>query len=503
MQIEIALVQKNKDWLRQKTISGIGWTILAKIGKQLLQFFITIILARLLTPKDFGLVGMVIVFTGFATLFGELGFGAALIQKEKLEERHYSSIFWLNLLAGLILTVIIIAVAPIVAAFYNEPRLTALTMFIALNFLINSLNIVQNAVLYRTMDFRALALIEVTTMIVSGMVAIVLAMKGFGVWSLVWQTLIASSITAVLFWWVSDWRPHLIFDRLAVAELLKFSTNLLGFKVFNYWERNGDNMLIGKYIGSDGLGIYARAYTTMLLPLCQITDILTRVMFPVLSRIQNDKPRVKCIYLRAVAMIALITFPMMMGLLVVAEHFVLALYGPKWAAAIPILKILSLLGMAQSIITTTGWIYQSQGRTDWMFKWGLGTSVLYIGSFVVGILIGTVKAVAVSYALTECVILLYPVFAIPGKLIDMTFSDVVRAVSDIFGCAATMALLVWGVGFLLPTGWTHWVYLAIQVLFGLGVYLALLYLFDVKALHDIREVLSDWLQRRKKQEGKY
>jgi PST family polysaccharide transporter len=496
MPSDIVLISENRRSLRQETIAGIGWTAIAQIAKLTVQFAISIILARLLLPQDFGLVAMIAVFTGFAALFGELGFGAALIQRELVEERHFSSVFWLNLFAGLILTGLIMAVAPAVALFYGEPRLTPLTMLVALNFSIGPLNMVQSAILRRRMEFRSLALAEIAIAIVAGVVGILLATLGFGVWSLVWQMLTASSMTVVVLWWITGWRPLLLFDRQAVVDLLRFSANLVGFRTVNYWVRNGDDMLIGKFIGSGGLGIYARAYSIMVLPLNQITNILTRVMFPALSRVQNDKPLVKRTYLRALAMIALLSFPMMMGLLVVSEHFVLALYGPNWAEVIPILHIFSLLGMVQSIGTTVGWIYESQGRTDWMFRWGLGAGALLIASIVVGILIGNVRAVALSYALTSGVILLYPSFAIPGKLIGMTFGDLVQTVAGIFGCAAAMALLVWGIGYLLPADWTHIAYLAVQVPSGMAVYGALIHFFRLQAYREVREIIREQLHSR-------
>lgn len=486
-----------QDNIRQKTISGVSWTTGAQIGRQVLQFVISVILARLLTPQDFGLVGMIVVFTGFAALFGELGFSAALIQKETLEERHLSSIFWLNILTGLILTVLIMAAAPLIAAFYNEPRLVPLTALVALNFAVNPLNMVQLAALRRNMAFRQLTLVEISAATGAGAVAVTLALTGFGVWSLAWQQLVGSGLMASGLWLTTGWRPRLLFDRTAVKELLGFSSNLLGFNVFNYWVRNGDNMLIGKFLGGSELGIYTRAYSTMLLPLSQVSSVLSRVMFPALSKVQQDKARVKGIYLRAIATIALLTFPMMLGLLVVADHFVLALYGPQWAAVIPILQIFCLLGMLQSLGTTVGWIYTSQGRTDWMFRWGIGAGIILIASIVIGVWIGTVQAVAICYALTSGLILLYPSFAIPGKLIDMSFFEVVQAVAGIFGCAAAMALLVWGVGWRLPAGWPHWAYLAVQVPVGVIVYGLLVHLFKLRAYRDVRALVAEQWQLRK------
>lgn len=475
--------------IKQQTISGVGWSAGARIAKQILQFIISVILARLLTPEDFGLVGMIAVFTGFAALFGELGFGAALIQRQDVEEQHYSSIFWLNLLSGFILMGVVIAAAPAIAAFYNEPRLVPLTMLIAVNFLIGALNIVQQALLTRALNFQKLAFIETISMLMAGSVAIVLAYLGYGVYALVWQMLISTMAGVILMWNVTGWYPHLIFSWQSARELLGFSSNLLGFNVFNYWVRGADNLLIGKFIGSGGLGIYTRAYSTMLLPLNQVSAVVGRVMFPALARIQDDKPRIKRIYLQAISMISLITFPMMLGLLVVSKSFVLALYGPQWAAVVPILQILCLVGLAQSVGTTTGWIYQSQGRTDWLFYWGIASGIVTFIAFGVGIIWG-VLGVTIAYAIRTFMLTFFN-FAIPGKLIDMTFSEVVRSVAGIFGCAAVMALLVWGVGLLLPAGWPHWAYLVVQVPVGVLVYGGLVHLFKLRAYRDVRGLVAE------------
>lgn len=478
--------------IKQQTISGIEWSAGAQIAKQVLQFVISVILIRLLTPKDFGLIGMIIVFTGFAGLFGELGFGAALIQKKEIEERHLSSIFWLNIATGLILTGIMLVIAPVIAAFYNEPRLKLLTMVLSATFFIGSLNIVQKAILMRSMNFRALAIVETLAMSIAGIFAIILAFLGFGVWSLVWQAIVSAIIGVIILWVLSDWKPSFRFNKNAAKELLGFSGNFLGFNIFNYWVRNIDDLLIGKVIGSSGLGIYNRAYSIMLMPLSQISSTVGQVMFPTLSKIQDDKVRVKHLYLSTIRIIALITFPMMMGLLIVADSFVLALFGPKWAELTPILQVFCLLGMIQSIVTTVGWIYQSQGRTDWMFRWGIAAGTVGVISFIIGISIGSIMAVAYCYAIAN-ILLFYHNLTIPGKLINMTFRDVVCSVSGVFGCAVLMAGGVYLLGVILPSDWPHWANLLFQVPFGIIIYVVLIHFFKLKSYVEAKELfLEQW-----------
>jgi PST family polysaccharide transporter len=477
-------------YLKDQAILGIEWTAGARVAKLILQFIISVILARLLTPKDFGLIAMIVVFTGFAALFSEMGFGTALIQRKVIEERHLSSIFWLNIAVGLILTCIFFAGAPLVSTFYSEPRLKTLTMFVSANFFLSSFKVVQFSILSRSMDFRKLAVIETTTMFIAGSFAITLALFGYGVWSLAWQMIITTIIGVILFWLFTEWRPRFQFDKNAVKELLGFSSNLLGFNVFNYWARNIDNLLIGKFVSSAGLGIYSRAYGLMLMPLSQISATLGRVLFPSLSKTQDDKVLAKKIYLKTIGAIALLTLPMMTGLMVVADSFVLALLGPKWAAVIPVLRILCLVGMMQSLGTTVGWVYSSQGRTDLMFRWGMVAGTIGIISFIIGIWIGSVIAVAYCYAIAN-IVLFYHNFAIPGKLINMTFSEVLWCVCGKLGCALLMSTGVYLLAINLPSEWPHGLRLMVLIPFGMIFYVGLIHFLKLRAYLELRELLSE------------
>jgi PST family polysaccharide transporter len=471
-----------------KTIWGLAWSLGTQLLRQGSQFLITVFLSRLLTPRQFGLVAMVVVFSGFASLFNDLGFGPALVQRKAVEDRHYCSVFWLNVLFGITVAGVLAGTSPLIARLYREPQLIPIVILVGLCFPINSLGLVQRASLTRKMDFRGLGLIDLGSVTVSGIVAIALACWGLGVWSLVCQMLCLAISGVVGLWWVSGWRPRWFFDRAAIRELLGFSSNLTGFTAINYWYRNGDNLLVGRFFGSAALGIYARAYNLMLMPLTQITDVVSRVMFPALSRLQDEKVRVKSIYLRAIAMIALVTFPLMLGLFVVADHFILAVYGTAWAGVIPILRIFCVLGMAQSVSSTVGWIYQSQGRTDWMFWWGTLCALLSIGAMVLGVRLGSTMAVAAC--LTAMGLLLTsPSFSIPGKLIGMTLRDVAQSTWSVLACATAMALSVWLLGLLLPHSWSDWTHLGVEVSFGAAIYLVLVRLCQLAPYREFRGVL--------------
>jgi len=411
---------------------------------------------------------MVVVFTGFASVFTDMGFGAALVQKLDLTQHHKNAVFWISVAVGALLTLIFAAAAPYIASFYGVPALQPITLAISIIFFINAFATVKLALLQKAMDFRTLAAAQLTATVLSGLVAIYLAFSGFGVWSIVAMYVASAAVNVAVLWIITPWRPDFSLRWDAVQDLSKFSRNFVGFSAFNYWARNGDNLLIGRFVGSAALGIYARSYTILLLPVWQVSGVITNVMFPALSAIQKDVKRVRELYLSSISVISLVTFPLTLGLFVVSRSFVLALFGDKWAAMIPLLQIFSLLGAIQSISTTVGWIYTSQGRTDIMFRFGLISGSIFIISFFVGLRWGAL-GVAVAYTIANF-LLWYPTWSIPARLIDLDFVTMLRRLAPTFYGAGTMAFAVWVLGLVLPNGWSYATHLALQVAFGAIVY---------------------------------
>lgn len=473
-----------------------SWSGLSQGITQGFTFAISIVLARILGPKAYGLIGMVSVFTGFAVLFGGLGLGAAIVQRKELEARHLNAAFWANVVAGSAMALLMVALAPVVARFYQEPRLTWLTAVIALRFVFDALNVVQLALLTRQMRFRALAVVQIGSSVVAGLLGLGLALSGSGVWSLVVQTLSGAFVQLLVAWKLADWRPCWAFDFQACRELFGFSASVLAFDVVNYWARRLDQLLIGRFLGASALGIYSRAYSLMLLPLDQVSRVVGRVMFPAMSAIQEDKPRVKRAYLKAISLIAFVTFPMMVGLFAVADPFVLALLGPKWASAIPILKLFCWVGLIQSVCSTVGWIYTSQGRTRLYFGMGVIGTVVCAVAFLVGIRWG-MMGVAWSYTLANA-ILLFPFFIVPGRLIGLSLFEAMNWLAPIFACSLTMGAVVWSTGLWLPSELGDWLCLAIQVPLGIGVYLAMVAGFRLDTWLEVRRVILELFERRLK-----
>jgi O-antigen/teichoic acid export membrane protein len=289
----------------------------------------------------------------------------------------------------------------------------------------------------------------------------------------------------------SGWVPRLAYSTSAVRELLGFSANLFGFNFINYWSRNVDNLLIGKLMGSGSLGVYSRAYSLMLMPITQVIRIVSRVMFPALASIQGDIVRVRRIYLRAVRMVAFVTFPMMAGLLAAADSFVVTVLGAHWQDVVPVLQILCGVGLIQTLCNPVGWIYQSQGRTDWLLRWGIAACGAIIVAIGIGASFGTVEAVALAYLLVN-VLLLYPCLAIPGTLVGMRVRDVFGAISGVAISSLMMVVLVLGVGWLSAAVWPPAAVLIAQVATGMIAYVAVSVFMCKAVWEEVRALLVEW-----------
>jgi PST family polysaccharide transporter len=475
--------------LREQTISGLGWTTFASLARQAIGLSVLLVLARLLDPTDFGLIAMVTVLTAFVGLVPQLGLGPALVQAPELDDVQCSSAWWLCLLVGVLLAGAVAIAAPSVGIFYGDSRLVALTHWLAPGLLLEAVAVVPAARLQRAMAFRQIARVELTAAAGGGIAGLFAAFAGFGATSLAFQLLASSAIHCVGSHAAAHWRPRGRPRADALRPLLRFGGSLLGFQLFNYWTRNADNFLIGRFVGAGALGYYGMAYRLMMMPLQQVTQVFQRVMFPALSRVQDDPARVKAAYLRATRLVGLVTIPAVCGLFVVAPSLVAVVLGPEWQPVVPLLQVLCLVAVKQPLGATMGWIYQSQGRTDLMLRWGLVVGAVTIAGFAVGLRWGAL-GVAASYAVTRYLVWV-PAVRIPGRLIGLGFGEFVRNVAGIFGCSVAMAGFVWLLGESLPTATPEALGLGIQVLAGAAAFAALASAFDLEAWRDAQALIAE------------
>jgi O-antigen/teichoic acid export membrane protein len=449
-----------------------------------LAFVSSILLARLLSPADFGLMAMAAVIINFVDLFSNLGTAAAIVQQRTLSRELLSSLFWLNAGFGAAVAILLFGLAPVLAAFYREPHLTVVMQCLAVTLCLGGLRCVHQALIQRELSFDLLAKVEIIAGVISLACGLVLAYLGFGVWSLVAQTIVWHAVMTVALWLFSSWRPQWLFEWSSIKAVASYSLNLTGFSVFNYFARNADKFIIGRYLGAQELGYYDLGYRLLLYPVNAITSVVGRVIFPAYAKIQDDNVRLRRTFLRISFSIALVSFPIMFGLMVVADEFVLALFGPNWTPMIKLLVVLAPIGAVQSIVTTVGTIYQAKGRTDWLLWWGIGSGSLVVVSFIIGLQWGIV-GIAVSYAVLS-LLLVYPALAIPFRLIELEVSDLWQALWMPFVAALFMVIIELGVRTILPPQLGHVAKLSILVMTGGVAYCVVVWSLGKGELQELR-----------------
>jgi PST family polysaccharide transporter len=327
---------------------------------------------------------MASVLVAFAAIFVDLGSSSALIQKEHIDNRHLSSAFWMNIAAGVVLMLLMMAAAPLICRFFRRPELLWVVVAVSSNLALGSLAAVQQTILAREMNFRGLALRDMLSIVTGGCVGISAALFGCKVWSLVLQSLASSLVNVVVMWRLSSWRPEAKISWAAIREIMPFGSHVTGFNIVNYFARNLDQLLIGRLIGSQALGCYNLAYKLMLYPLQNVSSVVGQVMFPAFSKLQGHRIKMREVYLRMTRAISLVTFPLMTVVFVLSSQLVLTVFGARWAPAIPLVKVLCLCGLAQSILTTGGNVMLSLGRSDLQLKFGLVGAIWACASIVVG-----------------------------------------------------------------------------------------------------------------------
>ena len=404
--------------LTHRTASGVAWISLFQIARQLLQVVSVSVLARRVPPSAYGLLGMAALLTGFLELFRDAGTGYALIREREVSDDLAATVFWLTCGLGLAFTLMLIALSRPVAHFFHEPMVAPILQFLAIAFLFGAISVVPLAMLNREMAFRKVAVAQTIGAVCGTLVAIALALAGAKVWSLVAGAVVTSMATTIAVFRAHPQRFRLIFRPTDARHMLSFGLNLSGFNLLNYFSRNADNLLVGKFLGSVPLGFYQMGYMLMTYPIQNFASVVAQVGYPALSKIHDDGERFCAAYLRMCRLIGLVTFPLMLGLAVTAQPFVRVLLGTRWVPVAGLLIIFAPLGAVQSIYTTVGLIYNTKGRPDLQFKWSIVASAMYVASFVVGLRWGII-GVAGCYALVW-LLLMVPSFLIPFRLVGLS-----------------------------------------------------------------------------------
>jgi O-antigen/teichoic acid export membrane protein len=354
--------------LKGAAAKGLFWSAMDRFGGQGIQFVFGILITRILLPADYGLVGMILIFWAVGQTLVDSGFGSALIWKKNPTSADYSTVFYFNVSISLILYLIFYLLAPLIAGFYDEPKLIGLIRILCLNFILLSFGLIQQVVLQKKVDFKLLSFVNVASSLVAGIVALYMALKGFGPWAIVVQILAKSFVTSLLLWIFNRWRPVFIFDWLSLKELFGYGSKLtaagLIYTIFQYLYLN----IIGKLFPVEALGFYTRASQLQDFPVKTLGSVFNRVAFPVFSAIQDDNERLKNAVRKTLRTMVFFNFPMLLGLVAVADPLIEVVLTEKWLPASEYFKLLCLVGLFYSFQVINGEILKTKGKLDWVLK---------------------------------------------------------------------------------------------------------------------------------------
>lgn len=368
-------------------LSNTKWNAFSQIFKIICQLANLLYLTRLISSADYGVMAICFVFVNLCNLLRDLGTASAIIQKKELDNRLINAVFWLNIFIGVFLCLILMLFAPLISAFYSVDKLNGALILISFIFPISSLGAAHLSLMERESKFKKISIIEICSSIISLFIAIVLANLGFGVYSLIFQTMTLSIISTSLFWFYSGWKPTILkkneLNRL--KEILGFSSGVSGFNFVNFLSRNMDSFLVGRYMSTEALGNYNLAYRIMLFPLQSLTFITNRSLYPILSKNQDDNGYIERIFLSCNFYILAISAPLMSGIAFFSHEIVSYFFSAQWNLTADIIKWLAPVGIIQSVVSSTGAVFMSKGRTSLLLFFGFLGAFLQVSSFIIGV----------------------------------------------------------------------------------------------------------------------
>ena len=475
--------------LRQKTVSGLSWSFIDSISGQGIQFIVGIILARMLTPREFGLIGMITIFIAVSESFINSGFSSALIRKKECTQADYSTVFFYNLTAGAIFFTILLFSAPAISGFFKEPELKPIIQVLGAVLIIDSATIIQRTILTKQINFKLQTRISVIAALGSGAMAVGMAYSGFGVWSLVAQRLCKQAINSLLLWLWNKWKPIAVFSRQSFRELFGFGSKLLASGLIDTIYRNVYYLIIGKFFSAKELGYYTRADQFNALPSQSLTGVIGRVSYPILSSIQDDANRLKASYQQLIRSTMFITFTLMVGMAAVAEPMVVGLIGEKWKPAVIYLQMLCFTGMLYPLHALNLNMLQVKGRSDLFLRLEVIKKILAVPVIVIGIFWGI--RVMIAGMMLNSVIALYINSYWSGRMIGYPFRQQISDILPSFSLSLAMAISVYLLGLILT--YAPILNLLIQVTAGAAFILVFSEMAKFKDYLFIKEIVMERL----------
>jgi lipopolysaccharide exporter len=479
--------EKEVTSLKEQAVSGVKWTSMSTVITVSVQFLQLAVLARLLSPEHFGLMGMVLVVIGFAQTFGDMGVSNALIHHQDATRDQLSSLYWLNMLSGIVVFVLVWMATPLVVGFYDEPQLKGMMFWASLIFLITPIGQQFQILLQKELRFNQLAWVEVASVTLGAIVATLSAVSGQGAFSLVWGQLALATTKVALLAKIglNTWRPSLRFRRDDLKGYISFGLYQMGERSVNYFSWNMDKLLIGKLLGAEALGFYSVAYQLVIRPLFILNPTITQVAFPVLSKVQTDDTRLKRGYLRMIQAVAFVSMPVYLGMFAVAYPLLDILLGSGWGPAVDVFQVLVLLGVFYSLGNPLGSLLLAKGRADVGFWMNLFALPVYAAAIFIGSQ-WAVYGVAWALVMASAGILFPLEFWIRWRLVRMLPLEFVKSFAPYLAFSVLMAVVVMVVDRLVKIDYEIvTVQLGVLVAVGVTIYLGSIWLFKRSLLKEI------------------
>lgn len=476
--------------LRQQATSGVIWGFVERFSVQGVHFIINIIMARLLTPEDYGLIGMLAIFMSLSQVFIDGGFSSALIQSKNRSESDFSTVFFINLIISILIYGILFAIAPFIASFYHQPILKSITRVYSLNLVVNSLVAINKTKLVINVDFKTQSKISLISALLSGGIGLYFAYAGYGVWALVIQMVSGAVINVLISFYYVRWIPDLVFSFESFHRLFRFGSKLLIATIISSIYSNVYSLIIGKRFSASSLGYYTRADQFAQFTGTNISGILTRVCFPVLGTIQDDDIRLLNAYRKYIQVTACIMFPIIMLLCGVSEPLVLVLLGEKWAESIPLLQILSIAHLFNGIVLINLNLLYVKGRSDLVLKLEVLKKSIAFSILIVSMFWG-VKSICIGLVIYSLVAF-YLNTIYTKKILNYGFWRQVKDIWPYFAasiCAFLVAVVICQFIKIRIAA------LIISPILGMGVYILVCRFSRLQAYGDLVSIAKDYIRR--------
>ncbi|MFP4024599.1 MAG: lipopolysaccharide biosynthesis protein [Thiohalospira sp.] len=479
--------------LKQKAITGASWSLTGRLLQQGTQFIIGIILARLLLPEEYGLVAMALVFITVFYVFVDSGFSSAIVQRKNITNSDLSTVFYLNMGVSILVFIILYFGAGLIADFYKEPQLIEIVRVLSIIIILYALTIVQNSLIKRDVNFKLKTRIELFSQISSGAIAIYLAYKGFGVWALIWKTLLNQVFINTQLWLKNHWFPSLEFSKSSFKALFSFSSKLLISGIIDRVYNQLHRLVVGKFFPAAELGYYTRAEQFQNLPSHAISNSLMSFLLPVFSKMQDEPERLKRAAIRILKIVMFFNINAMILMGILAEPIIVGLLGVKWSGAIPYLQLIVFVGVFYPMHAINVQILTSLGHSDLFLRVEIYKKLIGIPSVLLGIFIG-IKAMIIGMIAASFISLIINTYY-TNKLINLGIFEQLKSLSKTFLITIIMAITLIPLVFLLKTYLSHIIILFLVSIIAFFMVMALSKLFKMDEYIEIKEIAFNLIKR--------